>query len=299
MFKTMKKSLLAALVAAAAMPAAATAQTAPLPDADPALWVVKDADTTVYLFGTVHALDGKKDWFNDEVKTAWDKSKEVVFEILLPEPAKAQATVMEKAVDKSGKTLSSRLSAEQAKKLAAELQSVGAPANALDQFEPWFASTQLAMIRYAKKGITPDKGAEMILKAAAKKDGKAMGEVESFDWQMNLFDTLSPELQLKMLTSYLDELEKGDQMIDNMMTHWATGDTDKLANLMNEAMLETPELRKVLLADRNARWAEWIKARLDKPGTVFMAVGAGHLGGKGSVQEFLAKKGLKAERVKS
>jgi uncharacterized protein YbaP (TraB family) len=295
-----KKTWLAALVAATAMPSASFAQAAAkLPDANPAIWAVKDKDTTIYLFGTVHALDGKKDWFNDEVKTAWDKSKEVVFEILLPEPAKAQATVMDKAVDKSGKTLSSRLTPAQAKKLAAELQSVGAPANALDQFEPWFAATQLAMIRYAKKGITPDKGAEMILKAAAAKDGKSMGEVESFDWQMNLFDTMPEKLQLKMLTDYLDELEKGDAMIETMMASWAAGDVNKLAGLMNQAMARTPELNKLLLTDRNARWADWIKARMDKPGTVFMAVGAGHLGGKGSVQEYLSKKGIKAERLKN
>jgi uncharacterized protein YbaP (TraB family) len=308
----MKKKMMTSLLALLAVPSAAMAETAPapakaaapaaaaaLPDADPAIWRVKDADTTIYLFGTVHALDGKKDWFNDEVKAAYDRSKEVVFEILLPEPAKAQATVMEKAVDKSGKTLTSRLTPKQAKVLAAELQSMGAPANALDQFEPWFAATQLAMIRYAKKGYTPDKGAEMILKAAAKKDGKPTGEVETFDWQMNLFDTMPADLQLKMLTSYLDDIEKGDQMIDDMMGSWASGDIDKLASLMNEAMIETPELGKILLADRNARWAEWIKARMAKPGTVFMAVGAGHLGGKDSVQDYLAKKGLKAERVKS
>jgi uncharacterized protein YbaP (TraB family) len=68
---------------------------------------------------------------------------------------------------------------------------------------------------------------------------------------------------------------------------------------MNKGMEKTPQLGKMLLDDRNARWADWIKARMDKPGTVFMAVGAGHLGGKNSVQDFLAKKGIKAERVKN
>ncbi|HEU0285121.1 MAG TPA: TraB/GumN family protein, partial [Sphingomicrobium sp.] len=57
-------------------PAPAAAATA-LPDADPAIWVVKDPDTTIYLFGTFHALDGKSDWFNEEVKTAFDQSSEV------------------------------------------------------------------------------------------------------------------------------------------------------------------------------------------------------------------------------
>ena len=294
----MKKTILAALCAAVAFPALAQTPAA-LPDADPAMWVVKDADTTIYLFGTVHALDGKKAWFNDEVKTAYDASKEVVFEIKMPEPAQAQALVMDKAVDKSGKTLTSKLSDDKAKKLAAELAAVGAPANALDQFEPWFASTQLAMIRFARKGFTPDKGAEMVLKAAAETDGKTIGAVETMEWQINLFDTLPADLQLRMLGDYLDEADKADTVIATMMDSWATGDIDRLAGVMNEGMVKTPELAKLLLADRNARWAEWIDARLDQPGSVFMAVGAGHLGGKDSVQQYLAKKGIKAERVKS
>ena len=38
-------------------------------DANPAMFVVRDADTTVYIFGTFHALDGKSEWFNDRSRT--------------------------------------------------------------------------------------------------------------------------------------------------------------------------------------------------------------------------------------
>lgn len=79
-----------ALASHEAKPAAAPAQAAK-PDADPALWVVRDADTTIYLFGTVHMLDGKRDWFNDEVKAAFDKSGELVLEADVPaDPAEQQ-----------------------------------------------------------------------------------------------------------------------------------------------------------------------------------------------------------------
>ena len=60
----------------------------------------------------------------------------------------------------------------------------------------------------------------------------------------------------------------------------------------------TPELNKILLTDRNARWAAWIDKRMETPGTVFVAVGAGHLAGKGSVQEQLKAYRIKAKRVK-
>jgi uncharacterized protein YbaP (TraB family) len=54
---------------------------------------------------------------------------------------------------------------------------------------------------------------------------------------------------------------------------------------------------KPLLVDRNVNWAEWIDTRLDKPGVVFMGVGAGHLGGSDSVQAILAKRGIKSARI--
>jgi uncharacterized protein YbaP (TraB family) len=66
---------------------------------------------------------------------------------------------------------------------------------------------------------------------------------------------------------------------------------------MNEEMKDTPEMARILLTDRNARWAADIQARMDRPGVVFVAVGAGHLTGKDSVQDLLAQEGLKVKRI--
>jgi hypothetical protein len=242
-------------------------------------------------------LDGTQDWFNDEVKTAYDSSQEIVVEALMPEASEIPAKVMPLAIDKSGKTLSSRLKPETAKLLAAQLAAMGAPATAFDQFEPWFASMALSSMLMQKLGMKPETGVEEILKAAAKADGKPLGEVESFEWQMNLFDTMPEDMQIAMLAGGLEDMAESERVMSEMVSTWSKGDIDSLAKLMNEAMLETPELGKLLLADRNARWAEWIDKRLDKPGTVFMAVGAGHLGGSESVQAMLEKRGIKSARV--
>lgn len=86
---------------------------------------------------------------------------------------------------------------------------------------------------------------------------------------------------------------------DKMVGAWAKGDPATLAAMMNEAMKASPELVDVLLTKRNERWAKWIDDRLDTPGTVFVAVGAGHLAGKGSVQDFLKARKLKAVRIRS
>src|SRR5688572_420284 len=72
------------VVIAAAL-SAASPQAQPPENANPAIFSVRDADTTVYIFGTFHALDGKDDWFNDEVKSAFDESGELVLETVVPE----------------------------------------------------------------------------------------------------------------------------------------------------------------------------------------------------------------------
>ena len=60
MLKRKSALFLAAAFLGASPALAQTPAPAALPDADPAIWVVKDPDTTIYLFGTFHALDGKK-----------------------------------------------------------------------------------------------------------------------------------------------------------------------------------------------------------------------------------------------
>ena len=76
-------ALVAAAIATTPTPVLPAAQ-APSANARPALYVVNDEDTIIYLFGTFHALDGKSEWFNDEVRTAFSGSHELVLETLIP-----------------------------------------------------------------------------------------------------------------------------------------------------------------------------------------------------------------------
>ena len=108
---------------------------------------------------------------------------------------------------------------------------------------------------------------------------------------------LPDPVQIKFLESTLKDLPKTAETMDGMVAAWAKGDPAKLADYMNDGLDDSPELAKTLLFDRNARWAQWIKARLDRPGTVFVAVGAGHLAGQRSVIDQLKALKIKAQRV--
>jgi hypothetical protein len=283
-------------------PVAAPAVAAKLPDADPALWVVKDADTTLYLFGTFHALDGKSDWFNDEVKTAFDASGEVYVEALMPDdPAALQPLIIKYGVDQSGRKLSSKLSPEMKGKLDKTLTEFGVPAQGIagmEPLEPWMVNMTLAAMAAGKLGLDPNSGADKKIMASAKSAGKKLGELENAEFQLSLFDKVPEADQVRQLGYTLDQLPKMGPALTTMLTAWSEGDSEGLAKLMNEGVAEMPDMYKLVFTDRNATWAEWIDKRMDQPGTVFIAVGAGHLAGQDSVQTMLAKKGLKAERVK-
>src|SRR3546814_16945271 len=78
--------------------------------------MMKDDDTTIYLFGSVHVLKPGLSWFDEAVKDAFDKSDELMLEIVLPEDQAAMAQAMlPLAIDQSGKTLSSKLAPDDLK----------------------------------------------------------------------------------------------------------------------------------------------------------------------------------------
>ena len=278
---------------AASAPAAAR-----LPDTDPALWVVKDADTTIYLFGTFHALDGKTDWFNDEVKAAFDRSQKVYLEVLKPENPADMAPLMQKyAIDDSGKTLTSKLSAKGKADLAAALATLGAPPTAFDKFKPFFASTMLAVLGAQKLGMTGETGAEAVITAAAKQSNKPLDQLETLDFQLSMFNALPEKEQIRLLEYTAATMKEMPDTFAKMTKAWNAGDAEGFAAMVNDMANESPMLHQVLISKRNAAWADWIEERLKTPGTVFIAVGAGHLAGKDSVQDYLDQRRIKASRV--
>jgi uncharacterized protein len=265
------------------------------------MWVVRDEDTTIYLFGTFHLLDGRP-WFNDEVRTAFDASNELVVEVLLPEsPGEQQAVMqpllMQYGIDPLGRTISSRLTPAQNETLNRVLSSVGAPAGAFDRFEPWFVMLTLTTVAAQQLGLNPQNGPETILRRAATERRITQGELETIESQIQIFDRIPEEDQIKGLREALDDTDELRRKLQPMLEAWSSGDAERLATLMNEDLAEDRTLYDALFTNRNANWARWIQERMGRPGTVFMAVGAGHLAGRGSVQEQLRALNIASERV--
>lgn len=261
-------SLLAAAAIAATPPAEAH-QPAP----EPAMFVVHDADTTIYLFGTFHALDGDQHWFGGEVRNALEQSNELVLETLLPEGPNA--------VQQLGQAIQSRSARPAAS---------------------FLATTRMAITASRAEGMKVDNGADTVLRHFAESQGKEVEGLETLQFQLNMFNHLSAAGSPRSDVSSghapaAQQIESLSHSMAEMQSAWKRGDQWVFARMLDELRVGSPDTYRMMFTDRNARWADWIAARMQTPGTVFVAVGAGHLAGKDSVLVRLAEKGIESQRV--
>ena len=140
-------------------------------------------------------------------------------------------------------------------------------------------------------------GVEAGLTTAFRKAQKPINGLESARTQLMLFETLDPATQRALLVRAAENSADAKHDVLAMTAAWSRGDADALAKVVNEDVDEVPAARKAIITDRNRRWSAWIGRRMDQPGTVLMAVGAGHLVGEDSVPAMLAAEGYKVTRV--
>lgn len=287
------------LLALAALALAGPAAPPPPVPADPPLWVVRDADTTIYLFGGIHWLKPDIAWFDDDVRAAFDRADILVLETPPVDPAEARRT--QDAIGKTadGPTLPERLPAAYRPKLAAALAELGYPADAFDRVKPWLAATTLSILPLKRRGYAPEAGVEAVLTDAARVAGKPIVGLEPRVQQLGYFDDLSETAQMAMLKRQLDNMAATGDSTDAVLAAWTAGDAEALGRIVDADQKASSEaFGKAILSGRNRRWAGWIDRRLQTPGTVFMAVGVGHLTGRDTVQRALAQRGIAARRIR-
>lgn len=240
----------------------------------PALWVVNDNDTIIYLFGTFHALDGRSHWFDQAVKTAFSESGQLMLETLVPEAGRPAGFTPD-AVRGAPPPGQAATFAPSASSLLASSRTVMSAGNA--------------------EGMSTDLGADAVLRHAAERSGKQVGGLETFQFQINMFNTLSDAPAAKAPDR--QSLLALAQMLRQLEAAWSRGDLDSFAPMLMQMRAQSPQTYNTMFVQRNARWASWIANRLKTPGTVFVAVGAGHLSGPDSLQNQLAAIGVKSARV--
>jgi uncharacterized protein len=309
----MKTHLIAASLAAFALIAAAPAhkghrralppvKAAPVsvavPAAKPALWQLSDADTTIYLFGTIHALPKALKWQSPALDTAIAKAQELVLEVAdVDDQAKSAATFMKLGISPGLPPMMERIPADKRESAKVMMTKSGIPAPFFDQLETWAAGIGMAAGMFKDLNVSPEDGVERRLSAVFKAAKKPISGLETMEQQLGFFDTLPEATQRTFLVGMLDDSANPKAEFDKMLNAWTSGDEKSIALSFDDEIKMSPELVDVLLRKRNANWSGWIADRMAKPGIVLIAVGAGHLAGEESVQTMLAKRGLKVTRL--
>lgn len=294
-----------ALTAAAPEPTPAPVQ-APAPAAGttlhiakPALWKVSDADTTIWLFGTIHVLPEGYAWQNPVLREAFGQADTLVIETLLDkEPEKAGALLLKMGSSPGLPPLIERVAPDKRAALEAMLKRSPVPTSLLDRMETWTAALMLVGVTIGDLGMEAGHGVEDIVQKQFNDAKKPIEGLESPEQQLGFLDALPEPEQRKFLETLLEDPKTAKDDFAAMLAAWAKGDEAGIAATFDEDLEVSPALREALLVRRNIAWADSIQKMLaDRPGKILIAVGAGHLAGPGSVRELLEKKGIKVERV--
>jgi uncharacterized protein YbaP (TraB family) len=282
-----------------ALPSVPSESAAAEAEPNPAIWLLSDADTRIYLFGTIHALSRGLRWRSAAFNRIVFEADELVLEVSDRElrergPDPLVLMRMGKAVP-----LVQRVSPDRREGLAKMLRELRIPANALDTFETWGVAALLGFPQVGRNlghATTPDPtaGVEYALIEDFQMTGRPISGAEAPAEMLATLRRLPLHAQREMLDEVVDAYRSGARSGDPDERRWARGDLDGFA-AVNASL--PPLLRDLVVTRRNRGFAEWLVRRMDRPGTVLFAIGAGHLTGPDSVQSMLESRGLHVQRI--
>lgn len=258
------------------------------------MWLVEDADTRIYILGSMHALPPGTDWAGGKVAAAVGAADELILELSPAELAKAGAVFQELAPRDAPLAMENRLPSVA---LAAYRKIEDGNDFGGDGLDDWAVLVLMGQRVAQEADLSAENGVEARLTAAFRGAGKPIGGLETARSQLMLFETLDPATQRSLLVQGAENADHAQRDVTAMAAAWALGDVDALTKVVNEDVDRVPTARKAIITDRNRRWTIWIGQRMEKRGTVLMAVGAGHLVGPDGVPAMLTAEGFKVTRV--
>jgi uncharacterized protein YbaP (TraB family) len=267
----------------------------PTQQARPAMWVVADDDTQIYILGAMHALPHGTDWDGGKVADAIGAADELVMELSPDELGKAAAVFQALAPRAAPLAMDKRLPPPALAGYRA-LEAGGGDFGG-DTLDDWAVMVLMGQRVARNAELDSSDGVETRLTEQFRDARKPIGGLETAREQLMLFETLDPKTQRTLLTRAAEKSDEAVKDVGALTAAWGRGDVAALERVINEDVDVVPAARKAIITDRNRRWSAWVQERLEQPGTVLMAVGAGHLVGTDGVPAMLEAEGLKVRRV--
>lgn len=265
--------------------------------AKPPVWVVRDADSTIVLFGSVHILPQDLDWRPQALTDALAKADDIWFEAPMDDAARLEAsrTALQLGFLPKGESLSKLLSKKDAARLKRVAQGLHVPFKELDGLQPWYAEIVLGLGQIARYGGRRDEGVERVIDREAPPTAQRRA-FETPGGQIALYANAPRSAQLANLVDTLRSIEEEPTAFETVVRLWANGDVEGLNREIVQPMKEvSPTLYRTLIQRRNAAWTKAIAERLSGSGETVIVVGAGHLVGPDSVPALLRARGIKVE----
>lgn len=259
------------------------------PDASPAIWEVTSPQGEVgWVFGTVHALPDDLFWGSPLLDETFERAGVLVVEVADLDDPDGIGLFANLSETPGQPPLLERVEPEERPALRELVEDADMTDADFASIESWAAAMMLsAEVRTGD----PMNGVDRIMIAHARR----VEGLESFAFQLSMFDTLSPAAQSDLLYGVARSHEANSD--EAMLIAWLTGDEETLAQHVNNSLEFSPELKSVLLTARNNRWVPRIAALIDEGREPFVAVGAGHVIGDEGVVALLAERGYGTRRI--
>jgi uncharacterized protein YbaP (TraB family) len=267
----------------------------------PALWLLSDEDTKIYLFGTIHMLPPGFKWRSPALDQVAKDADELVVETVADSGLEDEAALLVSLMLDKPVPILERVPADKRPALRAATAKAGVAVEALGMMPTWLVAMMLGLMEslssWGVDNPADAPGVEDVLEAQFREAGKPILSVETPEAALDALNAM-PEadqvaLLLETLAQAAESADAAEPAPDDRL--WATGRPEEAYAIYMKDM--PPLLYDGLLRKRNAAWVLWLEERLKTPGTVLFAVGTGHLAGPDSVQKMLAARGLEAKRV--
>lgn len=265
--------------------------------ARPPVWIVRDADSEVVLFGSVHLLPPGLDWRPPQLERALKGADDVWFE--LPINPQTESETMKLAVQLGvlppDQSLFKMLPKRDAERLLRVARAYGADPATLDRFKPWLAEVALSGAAYRRAGAEGQDGVEKEVSAEV----PPTAQRRAFETPREQIEILAGEPEAEQIASLREtvkEMEEDPDEFKTLVRAWMDGD---LKTIDREAIKPlrkaSPVLFQHLVTDRNARWTAVLDQRLKGHGRTVVVVGMAHLVGPNGVPARLRALGYQVE----
>ena len=263
------------------------------------IWKITGKQNAIYLVGSIHMLT--KDYYplNPALDTAFKNSDLLVEEADLGEMlgAEAQMSVLLRGRLPSDQTLEKVVSPETYAQVSKHVTAHGLPIELLKQFKPWMLALMIETFEWQKAGFDPSLGLDKHFYDRAQTDGKTIQGLETADYQISLFDSMTAQQQDRLLADTLKSIDTEMSSIGKLTEAWKAGDTATIERIVLNDLKQDALMYQRLLVERNLNWMPRLEALFTRSGHAFVVVGAAHLVGPDGLLAMLKSKGYTVEQL--